>query len=57
MKGVGHARSEQLEKEREQRRPKRNERQEPAKVVYLTPPEDSDDYPDFEDELFNDGDD
>lgn len=57
MKGVSHARSEQLKKEREQRRPKRNERQEPAKVVHLTPPEDSDDYPDFEDELFDDGDD
>ncbi len=57
IKGVSHARSEQLEKEREQRRPKRNERQEPAKVVHLTPPEDSDDYPDFEDELFDDGDD
>jgi len=57
MKGVSHARTEQLKKEREQRRPKRNERRELAKVVHLTPPEDSDDYPDFEDELFNDGDD
>lgn len=56
MKGVSHARSEQLAKERGQRRPKRSEREQLAKVVHLTPPEDSDDYPDFEDELFDDGD-
>ncbi|MEI8651028.1 hypothetical protein P4S73_29170 [Paraglaciecola sp. Hal342] len=53
MKGVSHSRSEQLEKERAQRRPKINIRQEAAKVVHITPSEDSDDYPDFEDELFN----
>jgi transposase InsO family protein len=53
MKGVSHSRSEQLEKERAQRRPKINMRQEAAKVVHITPSEDSDDYPDFEDELFN----
>lgn len=56
MKGVSHARSEQLTKERDQRRPKVVENEKPAKVVHLAPPEDSDDYPDFEDELFDDGD-
>lgn len=56
MKGVSYARSDQLAKERELRRPKRPERQQTAKVVHLTPPEDSDEYPDFEDELFDGGD-
>jgi putative transposase len=57
MKGVSHARSEQLMKERDQRRPKTPELKQTAKVVHLTPPEENDDYPGFEDELFNDGDD
>lgn len=56
MKGVAQARSEQLSKEREQRRPKRSENGASAKVVHLTLQEDSNDYPDFEDELFDDGD-
>lgn len=57
MKGVSHARSQQLLKERNQRRPERPELQQSAKVVHLIPPEDNDDYPDFEEELFDDGDD
>ena len=57
LKGVSHARSEQLEIEREQRRLDKKQLGETATVVHLTPPEDSDDYPDFEDELFDDGDD
>lgn len=57
LKGVSHARSEQLEIEREQRRLDKKQLDDPATVVHLTPPEDSDDYPDFEDELFDDGDD
>jgi hypothetical protein len=57
MKGVGYSRSQQLLKEREQRRPKRPVYQEQEKVVHLTTHEDNDDYPDFEDELFNEGDD
>lgn len=56
MKGVAQARSEQLLIEREKRRPKRPENGASAKVVHLTPQEDSDDYPDFENELFDDGD-
>lgn len=57
MKGVSYARSEQLVKERDQRRPKRPRQTPSAKVVHLNKPEASDDYPDFEDELFDDGDD
>ena len=57
MKGVSGARSGQLGKERDQRRPKIPVNEKPAKVIHLTPPESSDEYPDFEDELFNDGDD
>lgn len=57
LKGISLARSEQLEKEREQRRPNNKHQQKSATVVHLTPPEDSDDYPDFEDELFDGGDD
>lgn len=57
LKGVSHARSEQLEKERERRRPIKKQQQKSATVVHLTLPEDGDDYPDFEDELFDDGDD
>lgn len=58
MKGVGHSRSQQLLKERENRRPKRPVHDKGSeKVVHLTAHEDNDDYPDFEDELFNEGDD
>lgn len=57
LKGVRHARSDQLEKERENRRPTKNNRQEPGKIIHITPPENSDDYPNFEEELFDDGDD
>lgn len=57
MRGISSARSGQLEKEREQRRPTFEKKDKPAKIMRLTPPEDSDDYPDFEDELFNDGED
>ncbi|GAB1260295.1 MAG: transposase family protein [Neptuniibacter sp.] len=57
MKGVSGARSEQLEKEREQRRHQVVKNEQPAKVVHLNPPDENDDYPDFEDELFDDGDD
>lgn len=52
MKGVSHARTEQLAKERDLRR-KVPDHQESADVVHFIPPEDGDDYPDFEDELFN----
>lgn len=57
LRGVSHARLDQLEKERENRRPKRDKRQVSGKVIHITPPENSDDYPDFEEELFDDGDD
>lgn len=58
MKGVRHSRSQQLLKEREKRRPKRPVHDKGSeKVVHLTAHEDNDDYPDFEDELFNEGDD
>jgi len=56
MSGVNHARSEQLIKERQNRRPKKSSGDRPANVVHLAKPQDSDDYPDFEDELFDDGD-
>ena len=55
MKGVGPARSEQLEKERNQRRPQMPMNEQRAKVVHLSRPEESDNYPDFEDELFDGG--
>lgn len=57
LKGVSHARTEQLEKERMQRRLVKDVKQKPAKIIHLSSPEESDDYPDFEDELFDDGDD
>lgn len=57
MRGVSSARTEQLEKERENRRPTVAKKNQPSKVVHLTPPDDNDDYPDFEDELFDDGED
>ncbi|WP_018277471.1 Mu transposase C-terminal domain-containing protein [Teredinibacter turnerae] len=57
MRGAGPARTSQLEQERDQRRPKKTVNEKSAKVVHLSPPEDSDDYPDFGDELFDDGDD
>ncbi|GGA75358.1 hypothetical protein GCM10011369_16560 [Neiella marina] len=57
LRCVGKARAEQLEMERNQRRPQVKTDQQAADVVHLSPPEDSDDYPDYEDELFDDGDD
>lgn len=57
MKGVKDARSEQLTKERDQRRPKKQTNKKSAKVIHLTSSQNNDEYPDFEDELFDDGDD
>lgn len=57
IKGVSEARTSQLETERDQRRHKLPVNERPAKVVHITPPDESDDYPDFADELFDDGDD
>lgn len=57
MRGTSSARSNQLEQERAKRRPKKSLSERPAKIVHLTPPESSDDYPDLEDELFGEGDD
>ncbi|GAA6151379.1 Mu transposase C-terminal domain-containing protein [Pseudoteredinibacter isoporae] len=57
MRGVSSARTEQLDKERDKRRPDKPRNEKTENVVNLTTTEDSDDYPDFEDELFDDGDD
>jgi hypothetical protein len=58
MANVGKARSEQLKKERDQRRSTPVASSPPAKVVHLHGPGiDDDEYPDYEDELFTDGDD
>lgn len=56
LRGVSDARSSQLDKERDHRRPKIEKRQKSATVAHLTPPTGSDDYPDFEDELFDEDD-
>ncbi|GLX86075.1 hypothetical protein tloyanaT_23280 [Thalassotalea loyana] len=58
MANVGKARSEQLEKERQKRRPTTKEsNKSPSQVIPLNSQDDDNEYPDFEDELFNGGDD
>lgn len=57
MANVGNARAEQLEKEREHRRPSVIQSEFSAKIVPLHGQSDGDEYPDYEDELFDDGDD
>nr|WP_230390765.1 transposase family protein [Reinekea sp. G2M2-21] len=57
MRGVGRARADQLLKERDQRRPRVVKNEDPSKIVNLYPPDDSDDYPDYIDELFDPGED
>lgn len=57
MANVGKSRSEQLKKERDQRRSTPVALNKPAKVVPLHGSEIDDEYPDYEDELFTDGDD
>jgi len=57
MRGAGSARSNQLNEERDQRRPQKPVKQQPANVIQLNHSEDSDNYPDFEGELFEEEDD
>ncbi|RCW96334.1 Mu transposase C-terminal domain-containing protein [Marinomonas foliarum] len=57
LRGVASARSDQLIKERDQRRPQKNINSKSADLIHLASYEDCDDYPDFEDELFSDGED
>tara|TARA_R110001592_G_scaffold135108_1_gene351042 strand:- start:17709 stop:19784 length:2076 start_codon:yes stop_codon:yes gene_type:complete len=57
MANVSKSRAEQLEKEREQRRPSASKPDTSAKIVLLHGQPDGDEYPDYEDELFDDGDD
>lgn len=58
MANIGKARSEQLKKERDQKRSTPVASSPPAMVVPLHGPGiDDDEYPDYEDELFTDGDD
>ncbi|WP_020405486.1 Mu transposase C-terminal domain-containing protein [Hahella ganghwensis] len=57
MAKVGEARAAQLEKERTSRRSLPTKSSPPAKVVPLHEQQEGDEYPDYEDELFDDGDD
>ena len=56
LANVGKARSEQLEKERAKRRSTSETPNQTAQIIPMHK-EDDDDYPDYEDELFDDGDD
>jgi putative transposase len=57
MANVGEARAAQLEKERAQKRPSPIKPGSPAIIVPMQGQQDDDEYPDYEDELFDDGDD
>lgn len=57
MAKVGSARADQLEKERAQKRPTSLKTELPGRVVSLRANADDEEYPDFEDVLFDDGDD
>ena len=57
MGNVGNARADQLEKERADRRPSKAQPAATANVVTLHGESDEDEYPDYEDELFDGGDD
>lgn len=58
LENVGKARSLQLEKEREEKRPAKPRNDSSANVIPISGSlDDDDDYPDFEDELFDGGDD
>ncbi len=57
MANVSKARADQLEKEREIKRPSIPKTESSAKIVTLYGESEDDDYPDYEDELFDGGDD
>ena len=57
MRNVGQAREKQLESERLDRRPKTKVTYPSSKVISLRDNDDIDEYPTYEDELFDDGDD
>jgi transposase InsO family protein len=57
MANVGEARAEQLEKERAQRRRSSSKIESPGKILPLHGRPDDDEYPDYEDELFDGGED
>ena len=57
MANVGEARSAQLEKERAQKRPSPIKPGSSAIIVPMQRQQDDDEYPDYENELFDDGDD
>jgi hypothetical protein len=57
MAKVGEARAEKLEKERAQRRQPSSTIGSPGKLIPLNGRPDDDEYPNYQDELFDDGDD